>query len=64
MKRKVDIAEAVGLVIGVVLGAIATGITIYYTGGSMLSIIWPFVLGFIGISIGKSVGQKKARPNR
>lgn len=61
MKRKVEITETIGLVIGVLLGAIATGITIYYTGGSMLSIIWPFVLGFIGKSIGKSVAQEKER---
>lgn len=59
MKRKVETAEAVGLVIGVLLGAIATGVTIYYTDGCMLSIVWPFVLGFIGKSIGRSVGQVK-----
>lgn len=61
MKRKVEITETVGLVIGVLLGAIATGITIYYTNGSMLSIVWPFVFGFIGRSIGKSVAQEKER---
>ena len=61
MKRKVEIAETVGLVIGVLLGAIATGITIYYINGSMLGIIWPFVLSLIGKSIGKSVGQEKER---
>ena len=61
MKRKVEITETVGLVIGVLLGAIATGVTIYFTNGSMLSKVWPFVLGLIGRSIGKSVAQEKER---
>lgn len=61
MKKEIDFSETIGLVIGVFLGAIATGVTIYYTDGSMLSIVWPFVLGFIGKSIGKSVAQEKER---
>lgn len=61
MKKQTESSAAVGLVIGILLGAIATGVTIYYTDGSMLSIVWPFILGFIGNSIGESIGQEKKR---
>lgn len=63
MKRKIEIAGTVGMLIGVLLGAIATGVTIYYTDGNILSIVWPFVLGFTGKSIGKAVAQEKESYN-
>lgn len=51
-------AESVGAIIGSILGAICTGIVIYFTGSPFSAVIG--LVGYlIGSQIGKSIDERK-----